>query len=208
MKQEKSAIERYNDVKKSWLELLFRLYLGMQQVRYRPYYCLTFIPVFIILGIMWWGRYILISADLIPKILVPLFMTVTSVLLALMLIILLIATIKQFGIWASREWESKLVYAFNDDDLKKGGYPILISSKYGENGILILEFYSQIHKRCWLKRQPDIEEQTGLHIRSIEYGGKNNTKGNHKVIYATWKGVAKYSPLHDEELDKELENVD
>lgn len=203
-----NTIDRYNEIRQNWLEFLFRLYLGLQQIRYRPYYYFAFVPIFLVFGIMWWGRYTLISNELIPKILVALFMNVTSFLLALNFILILIAMIRQFGIWASREWESKMTYAFNENDLREGGYPILISSKCGKNGIIILEFYSRIHKRQWIKRQPDIEEQTDLDIRSIEYGGKNNTKGNHKVIYATWKGAAKFSPLHDEELDKELENVD
>lgn len=201
-----NTIDRYNEIRQNWLELLFRLNLGLQQIRYRPYYYFAFVPVFLVFGIMWWGRYILISNELIPKIIVTLFMNVTSFLLVLILILFLIVMIKQFGIWASREWESKLVYAFNKDKLKEYGYPILISSKYGENGILILEFYSRIHKKYWIKQ--DIEEKTDLDIHSIEYGGKNNTKGNHKVIYATWKKEEKFSPLHDEELDKELKNVD
>lgn len=203
-----NTIDRYNEIQQNCLEFLFRLNLGLQQIRYRPYYNFAFVPIFLVFGIMWRVRYVLISNRLIPKILAPLFMNVTSFLLVLILILFLIVMIKQFGIWASREWESKLAYAFNHDDLKECGYPILISSRNGENGILILEFYSRIHKRRWIKRQPDIEEQTDLDIHSIEYGGKNKTKGNHKVIYATWKRSAKFSPLHDEELDKELENVD
>lgn len=203
-----NAIDKYNEMRQYWLELLFRLYLGLQQIRYRPYYYFVFMPIFIVFWVIWWGRYILISNELIPKILVALFMNVTSFLLILIIILLLIAMIRQFGIWASREWESKMTYAFNEDNLREDGYPILISSKCGKNGIIILEFYSRIHKRDWIKRQSDIEEKTDLDIHSIEYGGKNKTKGYHKVIYATWKGKAKFSLLHDEELDKELENVD
>ncbi len=202
------TIDRYIEIREYWLELLFRLCLGVQQVKYRPYYYFIFVPVFIVFEIMWQGRDILISAEFIPKMLISLFMTVTSVLLVLMFILFLTAMIKQFGIWASRDWESKFVRAFTKEDLRENGYPILISSRYDKNGILILTFYSHIHKRRWEKRKADIEEQTGLNIYTIEYGGKNKEKGHYKVIYAIRRGDSKFSYLHDEELNKELDNVD
>lgn len=208
MKQ--NTIDCYNEMKYNWRKFGFRLGVGLQQIRCRPWYYLLFFPVLFVFGITWQGRKYLFSGGFIPKKILDLFMSVTSVLLILILILFMIAMIKQFGLWASRDWEGKLVLAFkdNDNNLKNWEYPILISLKHGENGILILEFYSNIHIKRWRELKQEIEEKTNLNIRAIEYGGKDKSKGNHKVIYAIPEGNRNNAVLHDEALDRELENVD
>lgn len=133
----------------------------------------------------------------------------TSILLVLMLVLFLIAIIKQFGVKASEWAEYKLIVAFDAKDLKKWRYPILISSKRikGKN-ILVMEFYSNIPLKRWHDKKSEIEEAMKIDILSIKCGGKNQDEGSRKVIYAILKGEHNNAELHDEGIDKELKDID
>ena len=208
MKYNNSAIDRYNEAEMRMKELLYRIGMGGKHIKRHPYYVFSLLPVFGLFIVLWLCRYKLFSPKIIPKEILALFMYVTSGLLVLMFVLLSVAVIKQIGIWASRRIESKLVIAFDNKDLKEEGYPILIAiDEKKENGILIMEFYSNIHIKRWKEKTPELEDILNLKILSIDYGGKRKEKGNHKVIYATRERVRNDTAIHDEALDKELENV-
>lgn len=204
-----NIIDRYSERLRFRAVLLLRLYMGLQQLIYRPYYYLAFIPVFCLFGIVWHNRDKIFTIPFLPPNLLALLNIAISVLLVLMLVLFLVAMIKQFGIQASKWAEHKLIVAFDARDLKKWKYPILISSKRikGTN-ILVMKFYSYIPLIRWQEKKPEIEEVMQIDILSIECGGKNQAKGNCKVIYAIPKGAHNNIELHDEALNKELEDID
>lgn len=204
-----NIIDRYSEHLRFWAVLLLRLYMGLQQIKYRPYYYLAFIPVFCLFGIVWHNRDQIFTIPFLPSNwLIPL-KIITSILLVLMLVLFLVAMIKQFGIKASKWAEHKLIVAFDARDLKKWKYPILVSSKgiKGTN-ILVMEFYSYISLKRWQEKKSEIGEAMQIDILSIQYGGKNQDKGNRKVIYAIPKGADNNTEIHDEELNKEFEDID
>ena len=200
-------IIKYYKSKKRRKELLFRIGMGLQQIKYRPYYYLLLVLIFTLYGIIWCGMEIVITTEYIPMILIPLCKFAVSMIWGVTLILFSTALIRQFGIWASRSIECKIIIAFDSKDLREWGYPILISTKYEKGtNILILKFYSEIPLKRWKEKQAEIEEKTPLAILSIKYDEKEN--GNHKVIRAIPKGKRNNNLLRDEELDKEISNVD
>jgi hypothetical protein len=195
-------------VKRRRKETLFRLYMGLQQIKYRPYYYFFFLPLMLLFAILWRYRDKMLPAKFIPGNIFPLSLKIASIFLLMAFLLLTLAIIKQFGIRASDNIEGGLVTAFNAKDLKMG-HPILISIKHKRSSpIFILEFYSSISLARWREEQIHIGECLNIDIISIEYGGKKKNNGNRRIVYATKRGKQENKDLHDDDLDMELKNVD
>lgn len=193
----------YLKKKRNKIELLLRLFMGLQQLIYRPYknwMILTFIGAF---SIVWKGRYKLFGFAVIPECLTPIYQYLVAVMLLIALVLFLLLLIKQIGYWSSRRDEGCLIVAFKPVDLRNG-YPILISKrKLKGTDVVRREFYTMIPKNRWEELQEEIADALNVTFVKpcIEYGGKRKDKSHRMVIYTTPNRRHKERGiLYDEEL--------
>lgn len=208
MNQNESYIDNYGKKERQRKELQCRLSMGLYQLRYKPYSILLLLALCILFWIAWKNRTKLLPVQFIPDALLPICTYAISALLITAFVILVLVTIRQLGTSAATKIESQLVMAFDGRDLRGYGYPILKSIRYDKaSHIKTMVFYSHIPLERWQKKKGKIEEETGMYIRSIGYQGKGK-KSNYKEVEFICGKRIKNMELHDEELDRELRDVD
>lgn len=199
-------IDDFNKKKQKIVELRCRIYTGLLQLKYHPLKFLYLLLCFLLFAMAWGNRTKLIPPFL-PQILLPALDLFIEILLAVMLATFLLAILKFLGIQASQKIEGQLVAAFSAKDLKENGYPILASFKLGkETNSKVMVFYSHIALTRWKEMKERIEEETGMHMESVDY--QNGKPGNYKEIVFLYGKKQRGLQLRDAELEKELANVD
>lgn len=173
---------KYFNVKQKRIELILRLYLGVQQLLHRPY-CILYILMLTATFMTAWNYRTDILPENIPSVLTSIYGYSISVLLILAYIILFLCLIKYFGVMAARNDENSLVVAFSSEDLRKG-IPLLISKKRLKGtDIIVREFYSNISMNRWQALEEELSDALNVHFvpPSFAYGGNNH--GKRIVIY-------------------------
>ncbi len=199
-------IDDFNNRKQNLVELRSRINTGLLQLKYHPLKFLYLLLCFLLFAVAWGNRTRLIP-PFFPQILLPALDLFIEILLAVTLATFLTAILKLLGIQASRKIEGQLVAAFSAKDLKENGYPLLASFKPGkEANSKVMVFYSHIALTRWKEMKERIEEETGMHMESVDY--RNGKPGNYKEIIFLYGKKQSGMQLRDAELEKELENVD
>lgn len=181
---------QYNDVhikkKTKRIEMLLRLYVGLQQLVYRPYYNIVIVVLLRLYAIIWKYREQFFGLKFVSHTVEQIVANVVSVMLIFVFILFIIVAVQIMGKLAARDDESDLKLAFETSDLEDG-FPILISRKRmkGTDNVTIREFYTYISKERWEKMQKKIEHEMGVTFVHpyIEYGGKHRNKGKRIIIY-------------------------
>ena len=189
-------------MKRKQIERFLRLYLGMQQLVYRPYTSIPVLSLVALFIIVWSNKDKLIHLLESPELLRPLFQYSISTILVLSLIVFLFGWLGWLGTITARRDECRLEKAFTEED-RRNGCPILIyRRKLKGTDVTARVFYSDIPLRVWLQRQEDIQDQFSAHfVRLPDYGGKNND--NSKLILmhmAPGRKAKDRGIMYDEEL--------
>lgn len=177
----------YLKKKRNKIQLFLRLFMGLQQLIYRPYknlYLLAFVGLF---SIVWKCRNELFGFRFVPQYLTSIYQYLVAVMLLIALALFLLLLIKQIGCWSSKRDEGCLIVAFKPIDLRNG-YPILISKrKMKGTDVVRREFYTMIPKNRWEEQQEEIADSLNATFVKpcIEYGGKRKDKSYRMVIYTT-----------------------
>lgn len=177
----------YLKKKRNKIELLLRLFMGLQQLIYRPYKNLCFLALVGLFSIVWKCRYTLFGFGVVPKYLTSIYQYLVAVMLLIALVLFLLLLIKQIGCWSSKRDEGCLIVAFKPVDLRNG-YPILISKrKLKGTDVVRREFYTMIPKNRWEELQEEMADSLNVTFVKpcIEYGGKRKDKSYRMVIYTT-----------------------
>lgn len=204
---EKETIMNHNVIyiekKRETIEQFLRIYTGLQQLFYRPYYNLLVLGLVGLFFVIWKSKDKFYSVITIPEIIEPIYQQFISVMLIIIFGLLILALIKQIGMWFARNDESALIIAFKPADLRNG-YPILISKKRVKGTRVVKrEFYTKIPKHRWEELQEEIEDSMNVSFvtPNVEYGGKNKDKSYRMVIYSTpTRNYKERGTLYDDEL--------
>lgn len=207
MNKNSSYIDNYSQRQKNRKELQCRLSMGLRQLKYKPYSIFILLALFILFAIIWENRIKLIPTLLISYAFFPTCKNVISLLLIMAFATSALVIIRQLGVWSSIRIESNLIAAFDANDLKENGYPVLKSLKLDkESNIQIMVFYSHIPLKRWQEKKAVIEEETGMCVKYINYQ-EGKKKSNYKEVGFIYGKRIKNQKLHDEALDKELKDV-
>lgn len=184
--------------------ILLRLYVGLQQLVYRPYYNIVLVVLFVLYAIIWKYRKVLFGLKYIPMMIEQIVECSVSVMLVFAFILLLVLCVEKIGELSAQRDEASLIVAFKPLDLKHG-FPILISRRKmkGTDNVTIREFYTYIPKKRWEEMQEEIADCMNVTFVApyIEYGGKYRNKGNRIIIYSVPnRKFKKRGVLYDEKL--------
>lgn len=202
----KNYIDNLNEKKQTIEELRCRIFTGILQLKYHPLKLCYLLLCFLLFALVWSNRTRLIP-PFFPRNLLPVLDLFIEVLLVIILVLFLIAILKLLGVYASQKIEGQLVAAFDANDLKENGYPILASFRPGkEANSKVMVFYSHIPLTRWREMKEKIEEETDMCMESVAY--QNSKRGNYKEITFLYGKKQGNLQLRDAELEKELQNVD
>lgn len=184
--------------------ILHRLYLGIQQLVYRPYYNIAIVALLGMYLIIWKYRNVFLDLKYIPMAIEQTVVCSVSVMLMIAFILLLVLCIEKIGELSARRDEARLIVAFKPSDLKHG-FPILISRRKmrSADNVTIREFYTCIPKKRWEEMQEEIADCMNVTFVApyIEYGGKQRNKGNRIIIHSVPnRKLKKRGVLYDEKL--------
>lgn len=177
----------YLEKKRKIIELVLRLYMGLQQLIYRPYKNIIIVALIGLFHVVWGYKDKVFCIVSISELIMPIYQQFISIMLLIALILFLLAFIKQIGYWSARRDESCLMVAFKPTDLRNG-YPILISKKRLKGtDVVKSEFYTNIPKNRWEELQVEIADALNVTFVKpcIEYGGRRKDKAYRIVIYTT-----------------------
>lgn len=182
---------------------LFRLYLGLQQLIYRPYINVAVIMVIVLFALGWIYKDRLIIMENLSPISHIIMQHCTSITLVLLELLSFYEIIQKLGEMAARHDESCLIVAFKASDLQNG-YPILITKKKIKNtDVTVREFYTNISMSRWREMQEEISDAMNIHFVTpyMEYGGKNKDNGKRIIIYtAPTRKATRKEILYDTEI--------
>lgn len=203
MERQKDALLVYLEMRNRRIKLLCHLYLGFQQLIYRPYNNVFVIAILILAVGTWKSKEKLIAFIQVPDWLYSIYEYCISIIIILFSVSVLLALLEWTGKRTSQYDESCLIAAFTSAELKHS-HPVLFSRKKlkGTN-VSVREFYSNIPLHIWEARKPEISDSMNVHFVSpyIEYGGRHRNKGNRICIYtAPNRKNSQRGTLYDEEL--------
>lgn len=195
-------IDNYIKKKRNNQEIWFRVWLGVQQLWYKPYYNLWLLLLFAVFLFAWSNKEWFLPKQFIPTSIKPILVYCVSGFLLLALILFILVLLKYIGLKTARKDEGALITAFTPADLRYG-HPIMIScKKVKHTDVTVKEFYSVIPMRRWNEKAGDIADNMNVHlVEAISYGGKNNNNSK-RIVLHTAPGVRPKDrgTLYDEEL--------
>ena len=194
----------YLKTKRQRIELLLRMYIGMQELFYHPYKNLPIVALVGVFAILWKYKEKIFHIPYLPVFFGAILQNVISVLLVVMLMLFVLVVIKQIGYTTAQHDEAMMILAFKPTDLRNGCYPLLISKrKIKGTDVIIREFYSKIPKHRWEEMQEEIADALNATFVKpyIEYGGKRKDKAYRIVIYTIPnRRFKERGHLYDEEI--------
>lgn len=181
----------YFKLRQKKMKPILRLYLGVQQLVFYPYYNIGIILMLSIFRKIWINKKLLL--DYIYKItnIGYSLERITAIMLVFVFSMFILLYIRKVGNHIAEKVEGKLVSAFTVSDLKNG-HPILME-KRKKNGIIIFKFLNSIPIKRWKEMKEEIEDFTNMHFVPpyIEYGGRNRNNSNFVTVYMAKNRKAK-----------------
>lgn len=203
MNYEDIRLNEYQRNKKLFFVKYLHVYLGLQQLYYRPYLNIFTICICVTYSVMWYYKDFVLKEFYILDLLIPFLQIIISVFLWVMFLLSVIGMLEEIGKIVAREDESGLAYTFVNSNMRMR-CPILFSKKLlkGTN-VTVREFYSEIPLHNWIDMKNDIEDNLDITLVEpyITYGGKNKDTSKRIIMYSLrGKKGRNQMELQDEEF--------
>lgn len=177
-------MDNYNIYRYNRLKQFYRFYLGLHQLINYPLLNM----LWLVFGMGSWffvhGIQRLVEMLNVHTILAPVFHSCMQFLTVFFPLLCGIGVVQLIGYVTAVKDEADMNLVFGDKRDIKNQSPILIYKKtIRKKGVTIREFYSAIPMERWQEKKESISDRLNVHIiGEIEYGGKNNNKGNRIMI--------------------------
>lgn len=168
---------------------VFRLRLGIEQMRIYPIINMIWILFVMAIKILLEGYYYLLSkirggSDT----LFFLFKSSLMVCCYIMILLIIIGIVYGIAEIIARKDEANLVLAFPEEENKDRRSILISKKKVKHTDVVVREFYSLVPKDVWDRRKKDIEDKLDIHlVKEMTYGGKKKNNGN-RIILESGKG--------------------
>lgn len=192
--------EKYVEKRRNQERQYLRLRLGILQFLHIPVLNLLWIPIIVVICVVYGKKDMVLSLIDIPDFIFPIYRYAIMILAVLIPIVCILALTDFIGEMTARKDEARLYVAFSAQELRNG-CPILMDKKYIKNkDVIMREFYSNIPMQIWIERQEAIQDALNCHfVENLCYGGKANGK---IIVMMTAKGrkPASRGDLYDDEF--------
>lgn len=181
--------------------------LAFHQIRQHPIMFVLFLPIIVLVVVIWVKMDYLLSIFNAPEIILSLYEIVIKAFGVIIPILLAWSVIESIGSLTSRKDEASIQMAFDEKELRNGSPILMYKYKDKTRGYIKRVWYSPIPLKIWLDRQDTIEHQMKEHfIKELDYDDSAN---DNRIVMISAKGIKRVEemPVYDKELEMDMEKI-